>query len=584
MHSQSRSSYIYYLPIICLLSVLSLDREVYAQTTTPANVTIHSAYQMRSLATGLDFPTAIAFSGSRVWVCEAGIFDPNTPPAIKELSASGTSTTVLSGSMLASGHFAGPLTALAFRDGMLWVAHRYVATNGWMLGAISKFHPDSPVETFTTVITGLPSAGDHYTEDIAFDAAGRVYFSQGTASNSGVVGADNEFIGQWLSMAPGFHDYPAKRIVLSGASFQNQTPFALDPAMTATTAPFRPFGSGPLNPNSPTILEAPSPLVPQDEVIAGNGTVYSFDASSTNPPLTLRLEAWGLRNPYGIGFDPFLPGRLFISNNGADTRTMPMDGKLKIVESRPIGNDWDDIYTINVGGAEEFFGWPDFFHDPLLGAAKAVTDPYFCATLDHTAFACPDFLLHAATLENLQVMPAYAQLSLHSSANKFAFSTDADFRFVGDMFVAETGAFVPATGAQQFAGYKVVRVDRATRTASDFIAHRTDTSDDIFAPNGFNKPIDVKFRGATMFVVDFGVFEPGSRLMVPRTGKVWMVELSAVGAGEQLTTSPITSRPGTIQGAAPNQAPTFTSDAVPGSDPRRTNGTPSIVIESRQTP
>jgi hypothetical protein len=90
--------------------------------------------------------------------------------------------------------------------------------------------------------------------------------------------------------------------------------------------------------------------------------------------------------------------------------------------------------------------------------------------------------------------------------------------------VAETGSFIPITGATEFAGYKVVRVNRRTGQVSDFIAHPEDsTADEIFDPSGFNKPIDVKFRSGLMYIVDFGVFEPGLNLQQPGTGKVWVV-------------------------------------------------------------
>jgi hypothetical protein len=41
---------------------------------------------------------------------------------------------------------------------------------------------------------------------------------------------------------------------------------------------------------------------------------------------------------------------------------------------------------------------------------------------------------------------------------------------------------------------------------SYFIVHPANTDEQIFVPNGFNKPIDVRFRGSEMFIVDFGDF------------------------------------------------------------------------------
>jgi hypothetical protein len=89
------------------------------------------------------------------------------------------------------------------------------------------------------------------------------------------------------------------------------------------------------------------------------------------------------------------------------------------------------------------------------------------------------------------------------------FSTSRRFGDVGDVFVAETGSFVPVTGAFRFTGYKVVRVDGRTGAVSDFIVNTGDNIEEVIDPDGFNKPIDVKFLGDTMLIVDFGVFEPG---------------------------------------------------------------------------
>jgi hypothetical protein len=38
----------------------------------------------------------------------------------------------------------------------------------------------------------------------------------------------------------------------------------------------------------------------------------------------------GLRNPYGIGFDPLNPTLLFVSNNRADVRETTITGELVI--------------------------------------------------------------------------------------------------------------------------------------------------------------------------------------------------------------------------------------------------------------
>jgi len=305
---------------------------------------------------------------------------------------------------------------------------------------------------------------------------------------------------------------------LSGINYKTGA-FPLDPTASKITAPFHAFGTGPAP--AGTTVAAATPSSPQEGIIAGNGTVYSFDPNAPNPAATLRLEAWGFRNPYGIRFDPLQQSALFVSNNGADYRKSVVNGQLQIVESRPADNDWDDLFTVRVNSGVQFFGWPDFFHDPKTGVPLPATNPMFC--VDEPAVnPCPQFVLADSFRNSLTVQPAFAEFELHSSANKFDISANPEFRFFGDFFVAETGSLPPITGAEELVGYKVVRVTRNGRV-QDFIVHKKQTADVIFDPTGFNKPIDVKFGGPKMFIVDFGVYEPALNLINPSSGKVWVV-------------------------------------------------------------
>jgi glucose/arabinose dehydrogenase len=426
-----------------------------AQTRTiPSNVRLPGGYSMTAVAAGLNFPTAIAISNDKLWVAEAGAF-PGTVPTIKQIDNSGAITTILTGSDVAG--LLGPLTDVTFHAGWLWITHRQIGANGWLVGAISKFQPENPKGTFTTVLTNLPSAGDHYTEEIVFDSSGRAYFSQGSATNSSVVGADN--YGGWLNMPSlrTFHDFAPKDIVLNGTSYRTGAPFPLDPDASMMTAPFHAFGSDDIAPGA--VVRAATPATPQEGMIGGNGTVYSFDPDAPNPASTLRLEGWGFRNPYGIGFDPLQSDRLFVSNNGADYRKAEVNGAEQIVESRPVDNDWDDLFVVQLNKGDQFFGWPEFFHDPKTGSPLPATDPSFC--VDEPAVnPCPKFEFDDSFRKSLTVQPAFAELEHHSSANKFDFSTDQQFHFLGDVFIAETGSFPPVTGAEELVGYKVVRVNR----------------------------------------------------------------------------------------------------------------------------
>jgi hypothetical protein len=80
----------------------------------------------------------------------------------------------------------------------------------------------------------------------------------------------------------------------------------------------------------------------------------------------------------------------------------------------------------------------------------------FCQSAPEPEIPCPKFVLEESFRESLQIQSAVAEFAHHGSANRLAFSADQEFGFVGDIFVVETGAFVPVTGAMQFAGYKVV--------------------------------------------------------------------------------------------------------------------------------
>ncbi len=149
-----------------------------------------------------------------------------------------------------------------------------------------------------------------------------------------------------------------------------------------------------------------------------------------------------------------------------------------------------------------------------------MTDSLFCPPSPPYGM-CPQFAFSANFRSTLTVEPAFAELENHSSANMFDFSPNSDFGFHGDIFIAETGSIPPGTGATSLVGYKVARIDRSTGGVSDFLAHTSNDMATIFEPNGFNKPIDVKFRGVNMFIADFGVFFPAKT--TPGTGKIWKV-------------------------------------------------------------
>jgi glucose/arabinose dehydrogenase len=484
-----------------------------------ASVMIREGFQMEMVIGGLDEPTSVALYEGKLLV---SLNSTDTPRVIEVDDRE--STPLLAGTDLPEGTLMPPLTSVRVNGEDIWITHRQMGVNGWTVGAISRFSHDDPRGSFRTVITDLPSQGDHYTEDLAFGADGRVYFAQGSATNSSLVGPDNA---SWLMDAPTFRDFPPVDVELAAAAYKTPDPTSSDPSAEATTAPYSRFNSGPVADG--TRVMAPTGSRPVEGMVAGTASVYSFDAQAADPTASLRLEAWGFRNPYGIGFDPRDPSRLFVSNNGADVRSMEENGQVKVVEARPVANDLDDLFVVNVADRRvEFFGWPDFFHDQATRMALPITDPAIC-----NPGAAPDlgpcrFAFSRAFRETLQVDDAFAQLQLHSSANKFDFSPGQSFGTEGDIFIAETGSFPPVTGATTFTGFKVVQVDR-TGKVTDFVANRSEDQDGILDPAVMNKPIDVKFTDPnTMIIVDLGVVDPAK--VIPSSGKIWRITPTLAGA------------------------------------------------------
>jgi hypothetical protein len=71
---------------------------------------------------------------------------------------------------------------------------------------------------------------------------GYIYFGQGTATNSAVVGEDNHQFG-WLGRNPDFHDIPCRDITLAGANYTTKNVLKEGSGEDVTTGAFLPFGN-----------------------------------------------------------------------------------------------------------------------------------------------------------------------------------------------------------------------------------------------------------------------------------------------------------------------------------------------------
>lgn len=426
------------------------------------NVTLPGGYFIQTAVTGLNFPTGLTFGNGVMYVSESGIAGP---PRIVRVGANGSITEV-------AGGFNTPVTGVTFHDGWLYVSHK---------GVITRLHPDGSGRQ--DIITGLPSNGDHSNEQITFDSNGRMYFTIGTATNSGVVGSDDF----QLTPTP-VPDVPCEDIVIHGANFTSPDPRTPDTTDTVTTGAYQPFGT----PAS------------EGQVIPGsvlcNGAILRANADGSG----VQVYAWGFRNPFGLRFDA--AGHLWATNNGMDERG-----------SRPVEGDVDVLYRAVEGG---WYGWPDFGH------GIPVTD------LDEENEDIP--LLLAQHPQLAMEASGFAFFDDHVSTNGFDFSSSSQFRFVGDAFVAETGSFPPVSGAATFFGYRVTRVDMETGQVTVFLANKSGVPAFVSGEPGINKPIDVKFdpdHPDHMLVLDFGAFlpPPGTEqapggIVQPNSGVIWLVQ------------------------------------------------------------
>ena len=528
----------------CLFSI-AISQSLPAQDLVPDDdvpgVLVPEGYNLRLAVTGLNFPSNIAAGDGRYWVTESG-FLPTNPPTVVEITLpaadTGTATTILTPAMLPMGTLIPPFTDVVYYDGLLYLGHRQIGVNEWMVGAYSRFDPDNPVETFETVLTNLPSVGDHSNNTLVFGPDGRAYFGQGSATNTGVTGPDNS----WVADAPEFHEIAPVDLVLADVTFTARVPSPTDPDSNAVTAAYRPFDSGEID--SGLVIRAATPAQPDMGIIAGSGTVYSFDPSPTGDDevaSTLRLEAWGLRNPFGLAFDAVDSTRLFISNNGSDIRGQagnpddPLNPATFVIRgSRPVAGDYDDVFEITTGGDAEFFGWPDYFHDPETKAVLAATDSLFCQSPALTQEDCPGYLFAASFRDSLEVKEAFTEIGLYVSATGLTASTSEAFGYRGNLFVTESGSFSPQTGAFTFTGYKVSRVDHVTGEAFDFVVNVGSTPEELFVPTKMNKPVADLFVGDQLAIVDLGVADPGIGVFQSGTGKVWLLSKDSTTASNNL--------------------------------------------------
>ena len=438
------------------------------------DVAVPPGYRIDAIASGLTFPVGVTFDDAgRVFVVESGYSygEVWTTPRLVRLEDTGAVTPV------ASGDRNGPWNGVTFHEGAF-----YIAEGGELEGGrILRITPQGAI---TPLISNLPSMGDHHTNGPAIGPDGAIYFGQGTATNSAVVGEDNASFG-WLTRHPAFHDVPCHDVTLTGQNFTTANPLTPDGADRAITGAFSPFGT---ETKAGQIIKGAVPC---------NGAIMKIPRAGGAP----ELVASGFRNPFGLAFSP--DGQLYVTDNSYDERG-----------SRPIWGTGDMLIAVKPG---TWYGWPDFFGDqPVTGDMH-----------DPPGDPRPQFLL--SNHPNVPPKPV-AKLGVHSSSDGLDFSRSDAFGHVGEAFIAQFGDMAPAAGkVLRPVGFKVVRVDVKTGVVEDFAVNRGSTNGPAsrLRSGGLERPVAVRFdsTGQSLYVVDFGVMLLGARGPSPQqgTGVVWRI-------------------------------------------------------------
>jgi glucose/arabinose dehydrogenase len=314
-----------------------------------------------------------------------------------------------------------------------------------------------------------------------------VYFGQGSATNSGVVGPDNAEFG-WLNRTKDYHDIPCKDITLSGENYSSENALTKD-GTTVKTGGFVRYGTS----------------TEKGQVIKGGvpctGAVLRVPVSGGS----VEMVAWGLRNPFGLAVSP--EQKLYVTENAFDDRG-----------SRPVWGAGDVLWEVQEG---TWYGWPDFAEGKPIQNDEEFKAP-------SKDFVKP--LLQQ--YPNTPPKPA-AILGVHSSSNGFDFSRSAEFGFEGEAFIAQFGDMAPKVGkVLSPVGFKVVRVNVTTGAIYDFAVNKGKRNGpaSYLKKGGLERPVAVKFdpSGNSLYIVDFGIMKMTKEGPKPQpgTGVIWKITKS----------------------------------------------------------
>jgi sugar lactone lactonase YvrE len=438
----------------------------------PSSIALPEGYRIEAVAQDLTFPTGIAFDESGIpYVTESGYAygEVFKEPKLLKINPDGTTETI------ATGKNNGPWNGVWYDKGYFYVSEGGQLEGGKILRIDKKGN-------LITLVDDLPSYGDHHTNGPVVNE-NYIYFGQGTATNSAVVGQDN-FIFGWLKRKPEFHDIPCKDIKLTGSNFITKSLFDEGSGEKVSTGAYLPFGTPS---ESGQIIKGQVPCT---------GAVMRIPVSGGES----ELVAWGFRNPYGLAFDE--KGELYVTDNGYDERG-----------SRPVWGTGDHLWKVENG---KWYGWPDFSggHNLNEGHLKVPGEGKPLKVLADIPGEPP----HPVT-----------SLGVHSSSNSFDFSRSDEFGFSGEAFIAQFGDMSPGVGKVLHpVGFKVVRVNTKTGIINNFALNKKENAPaSKIKTGGIERPNAVRFSpdGKELYIVDFGIMLTSKKgpKAVERTGVIWKV-------------------------------------------------------------
>ncbi|WP_228351431.1 PQQ-dependent sugar dehydrogenase [Variimorphobacter saccharofermentans] len=436
----------------CEITEMTTDRYL-----NPNDISLPPGYKIEVFIQGLDAPSCIAFDQSgNLYIGESGYITKE--PSI--LKYNGQFSRITDG-------FYPPLTGICIHNEDIFVSHHCTVT------VIKK---DG---TRKNIISGLPSQGDHWNSNVTIGMDNKLYFGQGTATNSGVVGNDNH----WVSDCPYLCDFPGSYVMLNGQNYKTENIFSQVHEYVETGA-FSPYGI-------PNI-----PYETRKGILKASGSILRANLDGSG----LELVAWGLRFPTYVKFDH--SNNLYAANQGYEVRG-----------SRPIANAPDEFQLIKQG---VWYGFPDY------AGGEPVTLDRFRPDGKHQ----PQFLL--VNHPNTPPHP-YAIFPPHSYITGFDFNYNEDFGPIGDVYIAEfgMGGRLPNQDVSPYSGrgHKVSKIDMDTRGITTFAMNKAGFSSSITRGGGLSRPVDIAFSPeGDMYVVDMGINSISNySYYYPNTGVVWKI-------------------------------------------------------------